>query len=703
MGHIDASCGGVILTAKTRIAGKRCLQITMICLCVSAVGLGNTSLAQPQGMNGLGVGSKKPLDEIVVLTTRRGAKVADVPSNISSIDGTDIRFQASDHISEILNRLPGLNVQRGSGQEHLTAIRSPVLTGGAGAGSFLYLEDGVPLRAAGFANVNGLFEAHTELAGGVEVVRGPGSALYGSNAVHGLINVLTPSPSTDRGGQIDLSWGRYGRGQMNASLSGGDGQFGAFAGLTLTNENGYRQNAGLDQQKATLRTDWDGGNQRLRLTLAGHNLNQETAGFIEGPDAYKDSTLARSNPNPEAFRDTRALRASMRYEHDLTDQLVLSITPYARWNEMDFLLHFLPSKALEENGHKSFGALNTLDWTFGEHRLIVGADIEWSDGFLRETQSIPDVFSFVQGVHYDYEVESWVGALYAHGEWQATDALRLIAGLRAEATEYDYDNKIAADTFGRFIRPADRNDDFFTLTPKFGLTYRINDNNMIFANYARGGRAPQTTDAYRLQLSQEVGEVEEEKLDSIEIGARGAVAGFNYQVTAYAMKKDNFFFRDSDGFNVTDGKTNHWGLEADLGKELGKWFAVNVGAAYSRNVYDFDNVASGVVDGNDVDTAPRLTANARLIWTPTNNVRAELEWVHMGEYYTDPANANRYPGHDLLNLRTDWQITENLSVFGAVRNLTNTDYAERADFAFGSERYFPGEERAAEIGVRASF
>ena len=51
----------------------------------------------------------------------------------------------------MLNRAPGVHIHRGSGQEHLTAIRSPVLVGGAGAGSFLYLEDGIPMRAAGFA------------------------------------------------------------------------------------------------------------------------------------------------------------------------------------------------------------------------------------------------------------------------------------------------------------------------------------------------------------------------------------------------------------------------------------------------------------------------------------------------------------------------------------------------------------------------
>ena len=114
--------------------------------------------------------------------------------NYSQISSQEIDFVSSATPSALLNRLAGVNIQKGSGQEHLTAIRSPVLTGGAGAGSFLYLEDGVSLRSAPFANVNGLLDAITELAGEIDIVRGPGSALYGTNALHGLINIQTAKP-----------------------------------------------------------------------------------------------------------------------------------------------------------------------------------------------------------------------------------------------------------------------------------------------------------------------------------------------------------------------------------------------------------------------------------------------------------------------------------------------------------------------------
>src|SRR5690554_5973335 len=127
------------------------------------------------------------LDELVVTGTRSGTPILELAGNTGKISQEEIDLIRPDHASEMVNRISGVNIHRGNGQEHQTAIRSPVLTGGAGAGSFLFLEDDIPLRAAGFANINGLFEVNYEQAGGIEVVRGPGSAFYGSNAVHGLV------------------------------------------------------------------------------------------------------------------------------------------------------------------------------------------------------------------------------------------------------------------------------------------------------------------------------------------------------------------------------------------------------------------------------------------------------------------------------------------------------------------------------------
>lgn len=82
------------------------------------------------------------------------------------------------HIQQALVRIAGVNLHRGNGQEYLPSVRSPVFTGAGACGELLTAEDGVPLRAAGFCNINELFEAGTEYAQSIDVLKGPGTVVY---------------------------------------------------------------------------------------------------------------------------------------------------------------------------------------------------------------------------------------------------------------------------------------------------------------------------------------------------------------------------------------------------------------------------------------------------------------------------------------------------------------------------------------------
>jgi len=465
------------------------------------------------------------------------------------------------HPAEILNTVAGVNIHRGSGQEHLTAIRSPVLTGGAGAGSFLYTLDGVPLRAAGFANVNGLLEAPTEMASRLEVFKGPGPADYGSNAVHGLINVVLDKPG--RGGGF-LSLQGSSRGYVNGTLVT-DITENLRVSADLSHDSGFRDDSGFDQQKLTIQHAADVGNWEIESLLALNNLNQETAGFLQGDDAYLDRDLITTNANPEAFRDTQALRAQVKAVRE-TDFGTLIIQPYARRTQQRFLRHFVPGQALDKNGHTSFGFKSGLyggGWS-------AGVDAEYTSGFQYEFQENPNRFSFVQGLHFDYEVDAVVLAAFATRDFQLGERATLHLGARGEYTSYAYDNRADTGTSGRFIRAADRTDDFFTLTPKIGLTYDLNDVT-LFARAARGSRAPQTSDLYSAQQNQVPGEADVETLDSLEAGLRGEIFDrAKFEITGFSMWKDNFFFRNANGFNVVNGKTRHEGIEASLNYSIGQ-------------------------------------------------------------------------------------------------------------------------------------
>ena len=116
----------------------------------------------------------------------------DTPASISRVDAETIAAIGAKHQADVLNRNAGVYIQRGSGAESLGAIRSPVLAGAGACGAFLVAEDSLPIRPTGFCNLNEMFEVNYEQARQIEVLRGPGSSMFGASAVHGVINVITP-------------------------------------------------------------------------------------------------------------------------------------------------------------------------------------------------------------------------------------------------------------------------------------------------------------------------------------------------------------------------------------------------------------------------------------------------------------------------------------------------------------------------------
>ncbi|WP_240554820.1 TonB-dependent receptor [Oceanicoccus sagamiensis] len=117
--------------------------------------------------------SNDAMETTVVTATRTEQSLADSAASLSLISEQELEQISAIHISEALARVPGVWISRGNGQEHLTAIRSPVLTGAGSCGAFTVAEDGVPVRATGFCNVNQLFDINTEQAQRIEVLRGP--------------------------------------------------------------------------------------------------------------------------------------------------------------------------------------------------------------------------------------------------------------------------------------------------------------------------------------------------------------------------------------------------------------------------------------------------------------------------------------------------------------------------------------------------
>ena len=663
--------------------------------------------------------SEDALEEHILVTASRVQEDSyTLPLAWTAVDQETLELVGHIHINEIMQRVPGTWISRGNGQESLIAIRSPVLTGPGSCGAFFTAADGIGLRAPGFCNVNQLFDANTEQAGRIEVIKGPATSLFGSNAMHGVINVLSAPPSAGLDHSLALEAGPYDYYRAKYRYSTTRGAHGINLSANGSTDGGYKDDSGYDQQKLTLRYDYGGALWDVRSVLDLANLNQETAGFIRGYKAYKDSDLKDSNPNPEAYRDAWSLRFYLSASRDLGEHSTLTLTPYVRDNDMEFLQHFLPWQAVEKNGHSSIGLRSTVHTDTDALRWVNGIDLEYTDGWLKERQEEPFFPNQPAGVHYDYQVDAPVAAAYSQVRSQFDSPWELTGGLRLEYTYYDYDNRTGdgpacapeADDC-RFYRPADRDDDFTDWSLNAGASYSFSANHLAYLRLARGFRAPQATELYRLQAGQRSADLDSEEIDSVETGFRGSFGdALEYDLTLFYMHKDEVIFQDSDRQNISGAETTHYGAEFSLAYLFADNWQVAVDGTAARHEYDSHIEllgSSGDIKGNDIDTAPEVFGSARLSYdfstlTHGNSV-AELEWVYMGSYYLDPDNEHKYGGHTLLNLRVSSTLGSHWSVALRGTNLLDEDYAERADYGFGSYRYFVGQPRGAYVEVSYQF
>ena len=387
---------------------------------------------------------------------------------------------------------------------------------------------------------------------------------------------------------------------------------------------------------------------------------------------------------------------------------------------MNFVQHFLPGQPTEDFEHRSLGA------QFAAYRdlddgasLAFGIDGESTTGRMLQyqTQSLTGFLARILpvGRHYDFEVDAQQLGAFVDYERDLNADWSLSLGLRVDSINYDYDNKMvdgSTDEFGvpcpsgcRYTRPADRSDDFSDISPKLGLAYAINENHSLQFRVQRGFRAPQATELYRLQNDQTIADLDSVELDSYEVALNGAGVNWDYTASLYFMDKENEIINDSGRANLNGSHTQHRGFEFMLGVDLTETVSVRGVLNIADHTYENDLVSGGVnINGNDVDTAPNTFGTVRLAWRPTDKLLTELEWVNMGDYYTNPENTASYEGHNLFNLRTQYQVNEDLRLSLNLKNITDKKYAERADWTtFVSDRYFIGEPARAFFAVTWDF
>jgi outer membrane receptor protein involved in Fe transport len=637
---------------------------------------------------------------------------SEASATIDVLDGAEVRRARAAHPSGIMNRLAGVHVSELSGEGHSMAIRQPITT----KPMYLFLEDGIPTRATGFFNHNALYEVNIPQSGGIEVLKGPGTALYGSDAIGGVVNVLSrPAPATP-GLDVSAEGGAYGYNRL--LLSGGSmtSRYGFRADVNVTRSDNWKDDAPFRRQSGTLRWDlFDLGGWSARSVVTASNIDQQDVPALTEAQYQSDVGLNRA---PIAFRKVQAVRVSSALERERGSSS-WSFTPFARYNVLELLpswqLTFDPQTWDTRNTSLGFLAKYRRDFAPLRTRVIVGADADWSPGtfFARQavtTQTDGRWLAYTDGeVHYDYDVTYMGVSPYLHAELSPVPRLRIDAGFRADFAGYDYTNNLTPLETGAHRRPASTSVSYSHLSPKLGASLEINAAVNAFASYRHGFRAPSQGQLFQQNSAANTVELDPVTVDSYELGVRGQPwPRVVYQVSAYDMTlhDDILVFRRSQTERVATnaGETRHRGVEASAGIALVPRLRLDASYSVSRQTYvEWQPQPGASYAGNQIEVAPRELGNFLLTWTPPflNDGRVAVEWSKTGRYALNPENTDFGGAYELLNLHFNANLRPNVELFARAINLLDRQYAELlTSDAFQGRQYTPGAPRSIYVGLR---
>ncbi|MGH7508605.1 MAG: TonB-dependent receptor [Gemmatimonadales bacterium] len=658
------------------------------------------------------------LPDVVVSTSREQRLVSSTPLSVGVIGEEEIRETRGHHPAEIVNRSPGVYVSNFGGEGHATAIRQPITT----KALYAYLEDGVPIRSTGFFNHNALYEINIPQAGRLEVIKGPGTAVYGSDAIGGVVNSFTREPSSQREAEVFVEGGSTTYLRALGSASTTVGRSGLRADLNLTRADGWRDGTPYDRQSGTLRWDLHVSDRtRLKTIAAISHIDQPGDGGSDLTAADFQNAPARSY-TPIAFRRVMAARLSSELQVR-TEQSSFGATLYTRYNELDLLpawqLSFDPQGW--ETRHSSIGLLTRWRRTLASLRTNVstGIDLEYSPGHRVESEIEPQragqVFTgYTPGqVQYHYDVAFWQASPYAQAEVALPGGVQLSAGVRYDRIGYDYTNRLGVLATGSHRRPGSTGVAFDRVSPKLGATWEVAPNTSFFGSYRAAFRAPSESQLFRQGSAESTIDLKPVRAGSWEAGFRTALGGvMTIEATAYTMRlRDDIltFFNPENGLRLTQnaGATNHRGVELGVGLLLLRGLRLDGAISYARHTYAAWQPRPDVdYSGNEMELAPRFLGNSRLTYRPgflSGGVIA-LEWVRLGSYWMDPENAQRYGGHSLFNFHGTVPVVGHLELTGRVTNLGNRRFAETSSFdAQQGERYRPGAPRQFYLGAQYRF
>jgi iron complex outermembrane recepter protein len=668
------------------------------------------------------------MQEVVITANRDVAKRSQAPIAINTLTAKTIQDTRPITADQVLNKVSGVYMVNLGNEQHSMSIRQPMTT----KSLFLYLEDGIPIRTTGLFNHNALLEMNMAAVRNIEVIKGPSSSLYGSEAIGGVVNFITLAPTALPSLKLSVQGNDIGYKRADIQTGFTSGKWGVSVnGYYADKRNSYIEYSDFHKGILSARVDYRFSDKTLLTnTITWMDYYSDMPGGI---DSTKFANKSFLNPQTFTYRSVDALRYRSTLQHSWNDNSRSSVSFLYRDNTIGQNPAYSVKDDYRRQGNiwvgkkdLAHGEINAASFNsyvlIAQHKqqfvwkeaAIIGgvsADISPStyraDYIRIKKDSVSGKYLSYEPkdsvlTHYSNNINNY--AVFVNVELSPVEKLRIVASLRYDLFRYKFDNHLKPSAFSG---SPDTTNHFNALSPKVGFTYNFSRTAGIYANYSQGFVPPQVTEMYR---GVKVPDLKSATFYNYEAGGwlsllKGKLSA---DVSLYYLEGTNEVVSvkldDGSTENRNAGKTLHKGIELGVSAIPVKDVTLRFSGAYSRHEFTNFNEKGVKYDGNEMNGAPNWIYNTELWYRPffVKGLRVGVEWQHVGSYWLDPVNTVKYPGFNVVHLRVGYQWKA-VEIWVNTINLGDSYYAYTASKSSFGYSYNPAEPRNFNVGLSYDF
>jgi iron complex outermembrane recepter protein len=686
------------------------------------------------------------IERVQVTATKISLEAGEVPAQTDVVDRDTIDRRGDQTLTQAVAHVPGAVVSTQLGIFDSVMLRG-MPRGDPEFTNTLLLVDGVPQTLSN--NGARIVALPINDVGSIEVVRGPGSALYGRTAIGGSINVLTADPTPVPELRLDFTGGQFDTFKGVAKASGPVGPWGGYyASIGTERSHGYFVN------RTT--SDFTLGNTslfgKLAFTPDSRGAGTMTVGHVDSDNStptnepiIEGRLLHEIEPRFDRFTNfnipgrnyqQRESRVALNYSRQLTDSVKLHevfgyrAVQHKFFEDGDFIgspfdlgahtvtMYPFSQQMDEDIFYQELRAEISPGNSRRHESLLIGGSLEWNGGSLNSDfiYNDPDLFGFT--------IDYLNPVIPPRNEWQHDTGSRLYhmrsTGLFAQYM-FEPTARLSVAGGARYDRLAlDNTRDggtkleatFHEVSPKASVTFKLVGSDRdatrvnVYGAYSQSFLPPRRPSS--LVPADVPLELHPEDIANYEAGVKGSALNgrMSFEATVFRMTEDGVVLSTRQGpfFLPTNaGKLRYKGFETGVTAAVAPWLTTYLNTSIYRNRFGTfvvqEEEGDTVLTGNRLPISPDYVINAGASLTLAHGIRASMDIKRVGDVQTNRDNTFLLPAFVLVDAAVSWQRDPRLRVTVSAHNLLNKEYYWNGD----GETADPGRPRQILVSTSLLF